>query len=627
MKEAGRAFWLAPAVAGLAFAGLLAPCGAYAAEVQYATMDGLGIAQAVSAQAETSGSLLDGQEASETVKAVYRLLTAAVEAGQTEVKFDDMTVTTADLRDAMYMVSVNPEYFWVSFMNYRYSVVQGTDQVVAAYPQYVLDTKDIPALKAQVEAKVTEALSWVNTSEMSDFQMAQALHDYIVRTCVYDNDAAVSTEATTAHTVYGALVEGKAVCQGYVLAYKLLLSRVGISSVFVGSDTMGHAWNMVQMDGNWYHTDVTWDDPIYEGTGDGGFNSVSHTYFLRCDASFEKKYEHKGWAAAYTTPVVDYSNRDYAIYKGPYVAPASTTFDDVAEKEWYYPFVTDAASLGLMTGYGQGSKQGLFGPNDLLTRGQVATVLWRIAGEPEAQDGVSSLDVASGQYYSKAVAWCVDKGIITGFRQGQYAGKFMADLNVSREDFALMVYRFAYYMGLETSNVPTANFDRCSDVAKVSGYSTTAMKWCAAAEIITGKNVEEGGKQVKRLDPQANATRAQAAKIFVMTYRLIDGSTEPYEAMSFSDEEPLFDEVATYDEVSFDDVTYEQADAEAATQEVPTEGVVEDATQEVPTEATTQEVVLEVVPEEAAQEPQPEVGVVDYADDAQAGDDVTFADC
>lgn len=129
---------------------------------------------------------------------------------------------------------------------------------------------------------------------------------------------------SASRTAYGALANGKAVCQGYSLAYKLLLRRAGVPAVYVGSDSMQHAWNMVQMENNgWNHVDVTWDDPILhtstypEGNDGGYFRDVSHELFLRCDSTMRDELNHYNWAAAYTSPYTDYGNREYPEYKGP----------------------------------------------------------------------------------------------------------------------------------------------------------------------------------------------------------------------------------------------------------------------------------------------------------------------
>lgn len=187
---------------------------------------------------------------------------------------------------------------------------------------YVVSTNTVPDVINATEAKVSEALTWI-PNNATRFQIVQALHDYLVRNCVYDRSA-VNEVISSSRTAYGALANGKAVCQGYSLAFKLLLRRAGVSAVYVGSDSMQHAWNMVQMENNgWYHVDVTWDGPIlhtstYPEENDGGyFRDVSHELFSRCDSTMRDELNHYGWAAACTSPYTDYGNREYQEYKGP----------------------------------------------------------------------------------------------------------------------------------------------------------------------------------------------------------------------------------------------------------------------------------------------------------------------
>lgn len=107
---------------------------------------------------------------------------------------------------------------------------------------------------------------------------------------------------TRIYTAYGALVEGDAVCQGYALAYKLLLDKCGIDSVLVTSNEMGHAWNLVKLDGSWYHVDVTWDDPTPNVEGGG-----THKNFLRSDEGIGST-GHSGWDAGEISCDGDYIN-------------------------------------------------------------------------------------------------------------------------------------------------------------------------------------------------------------------------------------------------------------------------------------------------------------------------------
>ena len=95
------------------------------------------------------------------------------------------------------------------------------------------------------------------------------------------------------YTSYGAFVNHNAVCQGYALAFKVLMDRAGIPCCYVSSDAINHAWNMVRLDGNWYHVDVTWDDPIYTSTKDWA-GSVKRENLLCSDTEIANT-GHREW--------------------------------------------------------------------------------------------------------------------------------------------------------------------------------------------------------------------------------------------------------------------------------------------------------------------------------------------
>ncbi len=194
----------------------------------------------------------------------------------------------------------------------------------------------------------------------------------------------------------------------------------------------------------------------------------------------------------------------------------TASFKDVSPSEWYASWVTQAAKIGLMHGTedAYGNYTGYFEPERAITRAEVATVLWRISGKPAAS--ACPLPDVSGHWAQAAVSWCYAKGIVTGYKDGPYKGKFMPDAQVSRQELATMVYRFAKYARIKTDNPPTSNFYSCGDTWAVPDWSRDAMVWCAAANVITG--VQGGGAPM--LTPEGGATRAMAAKIFVRTQEL-----------------------------------------------------------------------------------------------------------
>lgn len=290
----------------------------------YVVQDGDG-----SDASDAMAASVDGESISKAASEIVVRITAGWGNCLSSVDVSDGGYTVGDFWDALGVVAVDPEYYWAaSQFGFGYidsngnSSPQRTERLTSISLYYVVPTNTVPDVINATEAKVSEAMTWI-PNNATRFQIVQALHDYLVRNCVYDGSA-VNEVISPSRTAYGALANGKAVCQGYSLAYKLLLRRAGVPAVYVGSDSMQHAWNMVQMENNgWYHVDVTWDDPILhtstypEGNDGGYFRDVSHELFLRCDSTMRDELNHYGWAAAYTSPYTDYGNREYPEYKGP----------------------------------------------------------------------------------------------------------------------------------------------------------------------------------------------------------------------------------------------------------------------------------------------------------------------
>lgn len=266
----------------------------------------------------TSGTLSTAAVESSTA---YKRLDAVIAAGESSVDFEreGLRVTLGEFEKARDALAERPEYSgliaswsWTSYT---------TGQMVSVQIGYREDVT--PALVkrvfAELPAGVDRALSWVS-SDMTSLQKAQALHDYLVRNVAYDQRASSNTEPSVSHNPYGALCAGTAVCEGYARAYQMLLERVGLSCAYVESEAMVHGWNMVQLDGAWYHVDVTWDDPLISSdqgaAHDGGFNAdVSYAFFLKGD-SYMKAHEHFGWSAAHSAPA-SYELPPLPEYTGP----------------------------------------------------------------------------------------------------------------------------------------------------------------------------------------------------------------------------------------------------------------------------------------------------------------------
>lgn len=157
------------------------------------------------------------------------------------------------------IVKAHPEFFYVG-NGASYAV--SSDYVVSISPKYDENLAQ-PEVIAAFNAHVEEILSETTSPGMSQLEIALSLHDYLVLHCAYDWSVLQNQgePSYNVYTAYGALIEGNAVCQGYAMAYNLLLNKVGIETEYVTSSTINHGWSLVEIDGTWYHVDVTWDDP------------------------------------------------------------------------------------------------------------------------------------------------------------------------------------------------------------------------------------------------------------------------------------------------------------------------------------------------------------------------------
>ena len=189
--------------------------------------------------------------------------------GSKEVNIYSYGIPRTDLTTLVKtLVRTHPELFYLSTCSA--ASYQGTLYYIR--PVYAYDEEDISEMKEKFEEAVEEYLSNVDDS-MTDFEKAVILHDQLVLNCTYDLSG----------NTYETLVEGIGRCEGYTQAYSVLLSRVGIDSEYVKSDTMNHAWNKIKIDGEFYNVDVTWDDPNppdYTGL-------AYHSFFLCSDEAFE----------------------------------------------------------------------------------------------------------------------------------------------------------------------------------------------------------------------------------------------------------------------------------------------------------------------------------------------------
>ncbi len=155
---------------------------------------------------------------------------------------------------------------------------------------------------------------------------------------------------------------------------------------------------------------------------------------------------------------------------------ASSHFVDVPETAWYADAVNYAYEKKLMSGTGRG----VFSPGSPTSRGVIVTILWRMAGSPKPAGSAVFQDVTSDDYYSDAVQWASEQGIVGGYGNGRFGPKNP----ITREQLAVMIYGFAGKQGYDTSK--KADWSAFADASSVSAYAVDGMGWANANGLISG---------------------------------------------------------------------------------------------------------------------------------------------
>lgn len=195
----------------------------------------------------------------------------------------DPTIETCAALKKIYFAVVNehPELYYVTT---SLSISYYPDNSVAAVLPIYMDGYNENAFNNAVSRALEVVEPW-----MTDAEKAIALHDYIAMSTKYNytvgNHGSVKMPDNI-YTAYGVFVNQDAVCQGYALAYKLLLDKCGIKSGVVTSDGAKHAWNYIILDDKCYYVDVTWDDP-FNGKDVVGFVMHNHL-FLSYEAMYDE---------------------------------------------------------------------------------------------------------------------------------------------------------------------------------------------------------------------------------------------------------------------------------------------------------------------------------------------------
>ncbi len=313
----------------------------------------------------------------------------------------------------------------------------------------------------QVEEKLDEIIAMVD-EDWSDLKKILFIHDYLVNSISYDyKNFTAGTLDDAQFSLYGALIENNAVCEGYSKSFMVLMERLGYDCMLVSSSSMSHMWNLIKLNGNWYHMDVTWDDPIMTGADRDIPGYVKHTHFLLSDSKMINERKHNGWNAdAPRCTSTTYDNWKYA--------DSSSTFIYM-NGEWYFSDPSNENNL---------VRESALGSIEILT-----------------DKGAYSLaKIYNRIYYTdkyKREIYCYDQGNITKIHSLE-EGKYISGIAPYGTDLLLSIfdsdYNYTYVrLLLDTSDI---TYTETVKNLKVTGYSSSSvsLSWKAATDA-AGYNV------------------------------------------------------------------------------------------------------------------------------------------
>ncbi|MNJ38023.1 Transglutaminase-like superfamily protein [compost metagenome] len=221
-----------------------------------------------------------------SLKEIQSILTEQMRDRHTTItfKYQGPTQNLKDvLKDAVSGALDSDPYTKYVVDRYTYNWKGTTGSAKITFQIYYRETADQSSF---VDERVKEILKEIMKAGMNDHQKVKAIHDYVVLNLKYDEDL-------QKYTAYEGLKTGEAVCQGYTLLTYKLLQQAGINNHIIEGSAGGqlHAWNLVHLNGQWYHLDTTWDDPAPDTPG-----VVKYTYYMRTDEQMRKTHH---WTNAY----------------------------------------------------------------------------------------------------------------------------------------------------------------------------------------------------------------------------------------------------------------------------------------------------------------------------------------
>lgn len=194
---------------------------------------------------------------SDNEQLAYDIIVTGISSFMEEIPVENAGLSSSQIyRVYEAVLSTTDMALYCPIRSYTYICSEDESIVYTIKPKYTCDSAQAAAMKSELDTKADEIISSI-TDDMTDMDIVKLFHDYIILNCDYRQ------QSENYDNAYGALIEGKATCEGYSRAMAFLCGKAGIVCELVkGNVPEEHMWNMVVIDNAWYHIDLTWDDPI-----------------------------------------------------------------------------------------------------------------------------------------------------------------------------------------------------------------------------------------------------------------------------------------------------------------------------------------------------------------------------
>lgn len=240
------------------------------------------------------------RELDETEKQAYNAILMVIDKfpERVEVPMDLTKEQLLDVHKAL--LYDNPAFFFLS----NKSTLRQNKNKAFYYPQYVMGVEDYNAMLKKCDIVADKIIEEAKSSD-STFEQERIVHDSIIAQCAYSDDS----QDLYKSTIYGALCGGTSACEGYAKTAKYIFDKLGIecfvmtgNSTPPGAVTQSHMWNVIKIDGEYYHLDLTWDDPVLENGG----SVIRYDYFNVNDERISKTHTNYSCRFACTATEANY---------------------------------------------------------------------------------------------------------------------------------------------------------------------------------------------------------------------------------------------------------------------------------------------------------------------------------